>query len=65
MRGSAALNGVIHPPEDGPQAAFRLVVESRATRLEITPLPVTSRIGRTIRRHYNSAKCQIAMGQCR
>jgi hypothetical protein len=45
VRGSAALNGVMH---HGRRTAgcLSIRVEPRATRLAITPLPVTSRIAR-------------------
>ena len=45
VRESAALNGVMHPPESGPQAVFRLGSSPRATRLEIAPLPGDRGIG--------------------
>src|SRR5689334_1432949 len=40
-----SLVRVMHQPEGGPQASFD-IVEPRATRLELSPLPVTSRIAR-------------------
>jgi hypothetical protein len=43
-----SLERVMHPPEGGPQAVFRLRSSPRATRPEISPLPVTLRIGRTV-----------------